>query len=117
MNLLDRRRGVVSSKPELTDLKLPQCCAECLKDIDTRIQLGRVLQAVLVASPFVMMLEGPLAAALTIKTTEWDLLTKAVKGVPAIARRRAYDLAALHSLDHPGGDLNRFWVAMAESFL
>jgi hypothetical protein len=39
-----------------------------------------------------------------------------MKAVPVIAKSRCKTVAQLDLIKHPGGDLNRFWTAMEESF-
>jgi hypothetical protein len=63
-----------------------------------------------------MLGSGPIDVAFSIATTDWDILAKATRSVTPIVKRSCRTVAELHSLDHPGGPLYRFWIAMAESF-
>lgn len=101
-----------------TNLSLPPCCQTALKEIKDRTQIGKLLQRAVAVGPFVTMFGGFSIPEMlgSLHHTDWDSYGKAVKAVPIIVRRRCADDAALHSLEHPGGDLNRFWVAMHEEF-
>lgn len=98
-------------------VKLEPCCKEVLKNIRDRQEAGEHLQRFLVAGPFAQIFGvHPLYGLFVIASTDWDLLAEAVNTVPKIVRSRCYDVATLHSFEHPGGDLNYFWVQLAETF-
>lgn len=104
-------------KPNIHGLKLQPCCVEALKEINEKIRTARQLRMALVAGPFASMLgTNPSAALFTVLSTDWDGLVKANKVIDPILRNRCHTIAQLHSFDHPGGDLNRFWTALADSF-
>ncbi len=99
--------------PILQKLKLEPCCQDTLEQIRDKKEIGRALQAMLGASPFLLVFASePLDAAVTVLPTDWDMLGKAMKSVPAIVRNRCRLLAGIEILRHKGGDLNRFWRAM-----
>jgi len=107
----------MSQRPSISGLKLQPCCVKALKEIDEKTRAAHQLRIVLGASPFAIMFgANPADALFTILSTDWDGLGRATKAISPILRNRCQTIAGLHSLDHRGGELNRFWVAMADSF-
>ena len=104
-------------RPFFKNLKLIPCCQKALRDISDKLKSGVQLRAVLTAGPFLTMFgANPIVILYTILSTDWDKLADATKSVSPIVKNRCYTIAQLHALDHPGGDLNRFWVAMSDIF-
>ena len=103
--------------PGTINVKLEPCCKRALEQIRDKQQLGSLLQKMLGVSPLLLILGGnPPEGAVTIFGTDWGLLAKAVKGVPVIVKNRCQQIAGFERLKHPGGQLNRFWTAMYNSF-
>lgn len=104
-------------KPILTGLRLPPCCEQALREINDKSEIGRLLRIAVATGPFVTMFGAhPGDALFTIGDSDWDVLVRATKSVDSIVRNRCMTIAVLHSREHPGGDLYRFWVAMTEVF-
>lgn len=104
-------------RPRIHELKLEPCCLEAIRQINDKLEAGRQLRIALVAGPFLTIFGGnPAEVLFTILGTDWDALTRATNSVSPIVRNRCKTIAQLHAFDHPGGELNRFWEAMAESF-
>ena len=104
-------------RPSIHRVRLLPCCQVALREINDKLEAGRQLRLALIAGPFVTMFGGnPAEVLFTIASSDWDGLMRATKSVTPIVRNRCMTIAQLHSLDHPGGELNRFWVAMSESF-
>jgi hypothetical protein len=107
----------MAQRPSIQGLKLEPCCKKSLKEIDDKIKMGKLLKRVLAVSPFVTMLGSKsYEVAFSVATTDWDMLIKATQSVAPIVKHSCRTIAELEMLDHPGGPLNRFWEAMAESF-
>jgi uncharacterized protein with von Willebrand factor type A (vWA) domain len=109
---------MANTKRDFKNLKLPKCCQEVLEDIKKRQEIGQELGKLVSVSPFISIFGGGSVPELlqSLVETDWEIYGKAVKAVPIIVRRRCADVAGLHLLQHPGGDLNRFWTYIYESF-
>lgn len=101
----------------LQSLRLKPCCFDALKQIQQKQETGKVLQALLTGSPFIILLgSNPADALFNISTTDWDMLAKAVRVVPGLVRSRCQDIATLEYMNHPGGPLKDFWEGMYEAY-
>lgn len=106
-----------SKSPGAINVKLDDCCKRSIKQIQDKQELGSLLQKMLGASPLLLILGGNVPdGAVTVFGTDWGLLAKAVKGVPVIVKNRCQQIAGFECLKHPGGQLNKFWTAMYNSY-
>ena len=94
----------------MTEYKLQPCCIRALEDIRRKQDMGKLLQGVLAATPFALLLgSGPIETTFSVTTTDWNTWAQAVGAVPAIVKNRIQLIAGLEVLNHPGGPLNEFW--------
>jgi hypothetical protein len=104
--------------PSFTNLRPERCCEQALRDIKEKIELAEDLKIILGVSPFFTSLfTNPAITLFSLTSMDWDVWGKAVKSVNIIARSRCQDIAAFEVINHPGGELNRFWKAMYDSFM
>ena len=95
---------------------LQPCCKRSLKQIRDKKEIARVLSAALAASPFVLLMSGsPPSGLITVSSTDWSLLARAIKGIPAIAKERCQTIAGFEAIKHPGGPLHMFWQGLYDS--
>jgi hypothetical protein len=106
---------------------MESCCVEVLATMQNRIEASKWLKILLVASPFVLLLEhapeeqaAELLKDMAVETAV-EKITKggklpevadAVKSVDVILRNRLNQDATLHYLDHQG-TVARFWERLA----
>ena len=103
--------------PSLSSLRFEKCCEQALRDIRDKLKAAEDLKTALGVSPFfTSLLSNPAITFFSLTSMDWDVWGKSVKSVDIIARSRCRDLAAFEVINHPGGDLNKFWKAMYESF-
>ena len=97
--------------------QLEDCCRKALADIAEKQHMGKVLQKLVASSPFAAILgSGPIDAAVSLGSTDWDVWGQALAAVPSIVRNRCQLIAGLERLKHSGGKLNSFWSKMYDSF-
>ncbi len=103
--------------PQLNQLKFDQCCKNCFADLKDVQELGRILHGLVAASPFMILFgSDPVDVAVSVGSQDWDLWQSATNSVPKIVRAKCQQLCAFELLNHPGGDLARFWREMYNSF-
>ncbi|MEQ8768501.1 MAG: hypothetical protein RL885_31640 [Planctomycetota bacterium] len=104
-------------RPAPMQMKLEKCCLETLEQIRDKHQVGKYLQGLLTSSPFLLIFAShPIDAALTVTTTDFDLLGRSILSVPNIVRNRCQYLCGVELMRHKGGDLYRFWREMYNAF-
>jgi hypothetical protein len=103
--------------PGFENLKLQSCCRKSLQEIDEKIRAGKMLHVFVTAAPFITVLgSNPLGILLTIASADWDKLVAATQSITPIVRSRCLTIAEMELLNHPGGQLQRFWQAMFNVF-
>jgi hypothetical protein len=108
-------------KPELSNVKLEECCVESVKDIRRRLAAGKWLQRIIMPVGGLICFFGPSeGAAITtmfsVGTTNWEYFAKATMSVPKVIRVAVGKVAFDETLKHLTGDLNAFWTATYEAF-
>jgi hypothetical protein len=102
---------------KIENYEFEPCCKESLERLKEIQELGKLLQSVITASPFAVLLgSGPVETTFSLATTDWDTWGEAVKAVPAIVKNRCQQVCGFEVLNHAGGPLNKFWRRMYDSF-
>jgi hypothetical protein len=100
-----------------TELHFPSCCRDVLRRMHRCIEAGKALREFLAWGPFLSLLaESPPLVLYHLVEGDWDVFGRAMKAVPFHIRSECAEAAGLHSLEHPGGDLHRFWSVMNDQF-
>jgi len=109
---------------ETEEYAFQDCCRKALKDIAQNKKVGRTLEVMLVASPFVLLYapEYQIPEALfKIAKTDWGGFARAVESMPSIVRERCLQIAEMEQFNHSMGqaqdrDLGRFWKSTSDAF-
>lgn len=98
-------------------VQLKPCCLTSLDNIRDTIDAGKLLSGIVGASPLITMLGSHNAVrTFTVVTTDWKQVFDAMKVVERAAAYSCYTTCVSEALQHPGGDLHKFWRALAEAF-
>jgi hypothetical protein len=101
----------------IVGLRLQPCCQKSLAGIKDAIRRGGALGAMTATSGLWNLIGSPpLDTAVSVATTDWSLFAQAAKAAPALTKNECYQIASDEFMKHPGGPLNQFWGAMADSF-
>lgn len=94
--------------PQTVNLK--PCCLKTLEEIKGVTKNIALLQNMIAASPFILMLgSSVIENIITISSNDWELYGKAVKSTNPIKRATIRRIAGSEIIKHPGGELNKFW--------
>lgn len=111
----------MNKRPEVRNLRFRKCCQDALRGIDDAAGCGRVLQLFMPMLTFVVIFNSLgrgsfLTSTFTLTTMDWDGLLHATAKVPTFTRATCWKIAANEAMEHPGGELHRFWETMVEYF-
>lgn len=102
--------------PSLENVKLSPEGQKALKNIQSVIKNSEILQKVLVGGTLINVLASDkvIPVAFNVTNTDWEMLAKAVKGVPAIAQNRIEQISGMMTLNTKGKERD-FWKAIYQN--
>lgn len=97
--------------PRAVNVHLQPCCKAAIQRIRDKHEAGEDLLTLLGSSPLLVIVgSGPIDAAFSLTTTDWDLWGRAMRSVSPIVRSACRKEAAFELLKHQKDrSLREFW--------